>query len=42
MTFDPDRIFSRAAILAAFQMFRRMGIHREFLPNCIVVARRSR
>jgi hypothetical protein len=32
----------RSAILAAFQVFRRMGIHREFLPNCIVVARRLR
>lgn len=32
----------RAAILAAFQVLRRLGIHREFLPNCIVVARRSR
>ena len=32
----------RAAILAAFQVLRGVGIHREFLPNCIVVARRSR
>jgi hypothetical protein len=32
----------RAAILAAFKMFLSLGIHRELLPNCIVVARRSR
>ena len=32
----------RAAILAAFRMLRSLGIHREFLPNCIVVARRAR
>jgi hypothetical protein len=30
----------RKAIFAAFQALGRMGIHREFLPNCIVVARR--
>ena len=30
----------RKAILAAFQILQKMGIHREFLPNCIVVARR--
>jgi hypothetical protein len=32
----------RSAILAAFEVFRRLGMHRDFLPNCIVVARRSR
>jgi len=32
----------RGAILAAFQVLRSLGIHREFLPNCIFVARRSR
>jgi hypothetical protein len=31
----------RASILAAFQVLRGAGIHRGFLPNCIVVARRS-
>ncbi|MCI0657491.1 MAG: hypothetical protein L0170_10540 [Acidobacteria bacterium] len=31
----------RAAILAAFRVLRGVGIHRGFLPNCIVVARRS-
>jgi hypothetical protein len=34
--------FRRATILALFQVLRGVGIHREFLPNCIVVARRSR
>jgi len=32
----------RSVILAAFKMFSSLGIHRELLPNCIVVARRSR
>ena len=32
----------RAVILAAFGVLRRLRIHREFLPNCIAVARRSR
>jgi len=32
----------RGAIFATFQVLRSLGIHREFLPNCIVVARRSR
>jgi hypothetical protein len=31
----------RRSILAAFQALGRVGLHREFLPNCIVVARRA-
>jgi hypothetical protein len=35
------RALRRRAILSAYQLFGRLGVHREFLPNCIVVARRS-
>jgi hypothetical protein len=36
------RASRRRAILSAYQLFGRLRIHRGFLPNCIVVARRSR
>lgn len=32
--------FRRRFILTAYQLLGRLGIHRGFLPNCIVVARR--
>jgi hypothetical protein len=31
----------RRAILSLYQLLGRLGIHRGFLPNCIMVARRS-
>jgi hypothetical protein len=34
------RATRRRAILSVYQLFGRLGIHRGFLPNCIMVARR--
>lgn len=35
------RAIRKRVILSAYQLFGRLGIHRGFLPNCIMVARRS-
>jgi hypothetical protein len=35
------RDFRRRLLVGVIRMLRRVGLHREFLPNLIVVARRD-